>query len=220
MMRRPNHPITRRAGFTMLEVLVVIGIILVLMGLVLAITTNVIEKSERTRTENTLTILDMCMSEWEHVAERKLTYGIADQPTAGSVYELDEAAAPSASTLAAFSIIMKPASVKELLAQVPPDRAKQETGPPVSVRVLDAWDNQILAIFPGRKWVSGDAGSRDVDGSIRTAHENIYGVAVSGKVYFVSAGPDGKFGSLDPGATAQELSEASDNIASYEVIKP
>ncbi len=100
----------------------------------------------------------------------------------------------------------------------------------------DAWGSPILVVFPGRDiypdldGMPGDGADitlRDEDGTIRTRAERILGPARNKRVYFVSAGPDRRFGDLeyqvqagetwDPDRTAVEMRRTDDNIYSYEV---
>jgi prepilin-type N-terminal cleavage/methylation domain-containing protein len=70
-----------------------------------------------------------------------------------------------------------------------------------AVRPVDAWGNPILIVFPGRERLDGEGGFSaarfDEDGTVRTKAEQVLGVASNRNAYFVSAGPDGKFGSID-----------------------
>jgi type II secretory pathway pseudopilin PulG len=88
--------------------------------------------------------------------------------------------------------------------------------------ILDAWQKPVRAVHPGRLWIQGyDANAdRDEDGTIRTDLEKIYGVARNRRAFFVSAGPDGKFGSRDPNAIELMRDFAEDNVYSYEVKQP
>ena len=76
-----------RGGFTLVEVVVVIGIILFLVGLTLSVSVAVIEKSEIQQTETVLQILDTAVKEWELAADRKLSWGDDGVPS-GSVYDM------------------------------------------------------------------------------------------------------------------------------------
>jgi len=64
---RPN-------GFSLLELLVVIGIIVLLASLVLAVSGGVIRASEERATRNTLEILNAAVEEYERVVDRRITY--------------------------------------------------------------------------------------------------------------------------------------------------
>ncbi len=99
---------------------------------------------------------------------------------------------------------------------------------------VDAWGKPIIVVLPGRDWDDrGDGGSfgnpkrQDPDRTIRTKEEQLLGSALQGQAYFVSAGPDGKFGNIHndgmlvdgytPDPTDDGFKDALDNIYSYEV---
>jgi prepilin-type N-terminal cleavage/methylation domain-containing protein len=96
-----TRPSTRRAGFSLLELLVVIGIIVLLASLVLAVSGSVIRASEERATRNTLEVLNAAVEEYERVVDRRITYrssvavsgGIAADPAASAtnVYDIDGA---------------------------------------------------------------------------------------------------------------------------------
>jgi hypothetical protein len=123
-------------------------------------------------------------------------------------------------------------------------KAEQEGGQ-VLPCLHDSWGNPILVVLPGRKWQTNgatasyndkedsNAGSwRDRDGTTRTFEERLQGPAINGRIYLVSAGPDGLFGNLDYIVSASEsfppdgepefvnrpeYQRTLDNIYSYEV---
>lgn len=64
----------RNAGFTLLEMLVVIGIIVLLASLVLAVSGSVIRASEERSTRNTLEILNSATEEYERTLDRRVSY--------------------------------------------------------------------------------------------------------------------------------------------------
>ena len=103
-----------------------------------------------------------------------------------------------------------------------------------SIMPVDAWGNPVIVVLPGRNWDDrGDGASfgnqkrQDPDGTIRTKEEQVLGSALQGTAYFVSAGPDGKFGNIHndarlvdgftPDPEASDFQAALDNICSYEV---
>jgi len=98
----------------------------------------------------------------------------------------------------------------------------------------DAWGSPILVVFPGRDVYTDLDGEpatggtlRDEDGTIRTKAERILGPARNKRVYFISAGPDRRFGDLlyevqagqvwNPDRTQVEMRRTDDNLYSYEV---
>lgn len=81
----------RKKGFTLLELLIVIGIIVILASLVLAVSSSVARASEERATRNTLQVLDLATEEFERTVDRRATYqsgvvtgGIAADPTTGT----------------------------------------------------------------------------------------------------------------------------------------
>jgi prepilin-type N-terminal cleavage/methylation domain-containing protein len=88
-----------RAGFSLIELLVVITIIVLLASLVLAVSGGVIRASENRATRNTLEILNAATEEYERSMDRRVTYrsaqaiagGIAADtaPSATAVYDIN-----------------------------------------------------------------------------------------------------------------------------------
>ena len=97
-----------RRAFTLLELLIVIGIIVILASLVLAVSSTVIRASEDRATRNTIEVLNAAVEEYERTAERRITYkstvgvGYGGDVNAvpilapGFRYDVDGALAPSA----------------------------------------------------------------------------------------------------------------------------
>ena len=73
MNRAPGRRLARR-GFTLLEVLIVLGVILTLASLVLGIGSAVIRSAERAQLESTMEIVDKCFSEWESTVGRPVSF--------------------------------------------------------------------------------------------------------------------------------------------------
>lgn len=65
---------SRARGFTLLEMLVVIGIIALLASLVLAVSGSVIRASEERSTKNSLELLNAATEEYERTLDRRLSY--------------------------------------------------------------------------------------------------------------------------------------------------
>ncbi|MFK7959438.1 MAG: type II secretion system protein [Phycisphaerales bacterium] len=104
--------------------------------------------------------------------------------------------------------------------------------------VLDAWGKPIRAVHPGPSFddwraIMPATTFPDEDGTVPInattlplitsdsgsnlyATESVYGGAKGRRMYFVSAGPDGKFGRVS-GGNAQEREEAADNVYSGQV---
>lgn len=81
--------------------------------------------------------------------------------------------------------------------------------------IVDPWGNRIGVVFPGRPLCRGELaqcaqGATNIDcadGSVRTRDETSLGSCRNRRPYFISTGPDGRFG-------------GGDDIFSYEPLKP
>lgn len=126
-----------------------------------------------------------------------------------------------------------PAS-RDIIRAIQPDLLKQinvltndSQGEQVkrAVRPIDAWDNPILIVLPGRVRVDTDGAFDSADNTVRTKAERMLGSALGRHAYFVSAGPDGKFGSLEYDSDEHDVDsdeyiryqQTLDNLYSYEV---
>ena len=241
--RRAAPPGPSRRAFTLVEIVVVISIILFLVGLTLSVSTVVIERSEIRQTEITMRLVDMALQEWEALADRQITWGGpagAVYDMAGSwtppAYSITQDIFVISELL---ETIARASQVKDMIARIDAEFVHQyEAGvypawvPAVlegiqdskwvgSLAILDAWGTPIYPTHPGPLWTVverevGTAGlERDEDGTIRIKNESEYGIARNQRICFVSAGPDGLFGTetaLD--AEAKEKARA-DNIHSY-----
>ena len=86
----------KRRAFTVMELVVVIGVILILMALALSVTSSVLAANDRRSMENTFKLLDQAISSFEAQMGRDLTFGrrtVPGAPTATADYT---GAAPSA----------------------------------------------------------------------------------------------------------------------------
>jgi len=75
MMQRGARSTPFRRGFTLIELVVVLGVILVLVGLVLAVSTVLIRRSEIRQVESMFEILTTAVEEFEQSRGRPLSYG-------------------------------------------------------------------------------------------------------------------------------------------------
>ena len=85
---KPRKFKERKKGFTLLELLIVIGIIVIIASLVLAVSSSVVRASEERATKNTLEVLNMAAEEYQRTVDRRISYrsaavasGIAPDPT-------------------------------------------------------------------------------------------------------------------------------------------
>ena len=230
-----------RPGFTLVELVVVIGIILLLVGLTLSAGVAVRRQAEVRDTENSLRLLDAAMKEWEQSADRQLSWGEDNNPP-GSVYDVQGKPVglitPEILVITeVLQTVTRPRHVKEIIAQIDgdfiytyrsgefpswiqPGEEQDVTDRFIGgIAVLDAWGHPIYATHPGRV-NDPPYGAPDADGTIRTYNEGFYGVARNRQVCFISAGPDGEFGMLNASEGSDELEQTRDNLYSYPVTPP
>lgn len=225
----------RRAAFTLVEVMVTIGIVVFLVGVTMSAATALARGAEKQRTENALRLLDLAMEEWEIQAARSLTWGEpAEQHDVWSqrahVLIITEMLKPVRRNKASATILarLEPAAIHTYDDQRPPwlrrqyevDQAYDFVG---DITVLDAWGNPVYATHPGAAFDPAvHYGEADPDGTERTDNERAYGIAENRRVCFISAGPDGLFGLPEEfpslsGAALWDAARAAreDNVYSY-----
>lgn len=235
-----NRKSSNRSAFTLLEVIIVIGIIVFLTGLTVTMTASAVRASEVRSTKQTLELLDLAVSEWEVEAGRKLSWETeydAWLPHAPGYVADVHATTPEILIISEIlnAVEQVPAS-KNVLAQIdtdviyryksgeraswisPPEQFIVDSEFAGSLTVLDAWGFPIYATHPGRLFDRNniyEQGEPDEDGTIRTYNEDKYGVARNRRVCFVSAGPDNDFGYVHGPHNSHELEATYDNLWSY-----
>ena len=230
-------------GFTLIELVVVIGIILLLLGLTLSVGVAVRTQSETRETENVLRLLDTAMQEWERSADRQLTWwqGPPDDSSIRDRFDVHSDTTEELIITEMLDVITRPSQIKQIIAQIAPDFVytyQDGVVPPWiedpdvpqlqnflgSVTILDAWGWPIYATHPGRLWRETDvppyAFPRNDDGTIQTYNERTYGVTPNRQVIFVSAGPDGRFGDMSQADGSPDFDLTKDNLYSYPVRPP
>lgn len=118
---KPRKFKERKKGFTLLELLIVIGIIVIVASLVLAVSASVVRASEERSTRNTLEVLNMAAEEYERTVDRRITYrtaavtgGVAadtaPNATNGLKYDIDTnpATPPSGTGVGAWTNLSPP----------------------------------------------------------------------------------------------------------------
>jgi hypothetical protein len=177
--------------------------------------------------DKTLALLEQALAQWEKANARPMTYGEPDLPRVGDSYEIieDIAAGDGDDHLITrrvlFRLMSEPSS-KAIVASIDPAFLKRDADStrPADLQqfLVDPWGREYLVIFPGRTYVpTGDLPGTflDADGTVRTFFEQRYGVCVDNKPAFVSAGPDGDFGTVDLGSpTPAPTAAIADNVYS------
>lgn len=206
----------RSSGFTLIELVVVLAVILVLVGLVLAVSSILIKRSEVQQTESALAILSAAVDEFEQSRARPLTYGTRNSP-ANARYDIPELTNVNYAHVILFVLdrLATHGPSRDMISkidgslfrtastQIPnPTGGYPPTefwwGPLPRMELVDPWDTRIAVIFPGRPWVPGDDPNlKDLDGTIRTADEQGNTPCVNRKIRFISSGPDRQYGTPD-----------------------
>jgi prepilin-type N-terminal cleavage/methylation domain-containing protein len=235
MRRSTVNPTAATRGFTLIEVLIVIGLIVLLTGLTVTVSTSVMTRADIRETELTLQLLDQAMAEWEASAERKLTWNNDSTPgSESSGHDVHRATSEVFIISEMLDVINRVQGVRQILGQINPEYLyTYERGVyPLWVQtynqqyeldrrfdgsftVLDAWGTPIYATHPGNRDLDGDVD--DPDGTVRTWNENYYGPTKNQRICFVSAGPDRQFGSFRADASEDDIAFRADNIFSYPI---
>lgn len=220
-------------GFTLVELVVTMGIVSVLAGLAIAAIGVAVRATEVQRSRTTLQLLDAATAAWEESAGRSMLRvpgpGGELEPSTPYVLVLSEV----------IRALERAPAARAVVARIDPDRLHRYddddlVDPPAWIRsydeefvlpqflgeatVLDAWGSPIYATHPGSVVLDAP----DIDGTERTPNEDDFGAAAARRICFISAGPDRLFGiaSEFPGLRGSALARRqeaarSDNVNSY-----
>lgn len=226
-------------SFTLIEMVIVIGIIVLLAALTFAVGVAVHQNSEARQTQATISLLDAAMKEWEAQSDRKLMWTDTTNPgDPGDFADIHASTQGILSVTEVLGVITKVSQVRELIARIDPqfiytykppayppwirtpaEQSQVDALPANSITVLDAWGTPIYSTHPGRLWGAGPSpdppADRDADGTLRTDAEKVCGVTANRQMCFVSPGPDGQVGNLNLPHDSPEWSQAQDNLYSY-----
>jgi prepilin-type N-terminal cleavage/methylation domain-containing protein len=207
---------TVKLGFTLVEMMIVIGIIGLLAALTLGISSSVLRNSEIRQTENALKVLTMAMQEWELDMGRSVAFqGVPNLPDS-SFYDIlgsDTIGYPGfggeglsneimesalrARSVALFAMLRQSEGAKTVLSKIEADLLGKSG---TDTYVIDAWGKPIGVVFPGTYYTevfpSGNMFAEDFSGdlTVRDQVEDGLGSCINQMPYFVSAGPDGIWG--------------------------
>lgn len=225
--RRMRRGSSLRRGFSLLELTIVIGIIVLLAALVLAVGTGLLTQSDARETRAGMELLQTSIDEWEQSTGRSFTYGTDGQPVSSARYDIQENLADGLilEQLLSENYLGGAEGSRTILARIDRNllRVRPGTNPP-RTQMVDTWENPIVVVFPGRLLRPGslDAGPDSqiakLDGTIVTDQEKRLGICRNRRLLLVSAGPDGLLGDFTASATSAARKASEDNIYSYEPL--
>lgn len=193
----------RQNGFTMVEVMVAIGILVLLAGITVLGFRQVSISGKRTSTESTLTQCRSLLTEYE-TKNKQVGIPTAAVVAPGWVEDIDVTgtnprynAAAIAATNGVMGLLQAIPENRAMLAKLPGEKLLRRGGAVANPILLDAWNNPVLFVPAGG--LSGvtlaGTGGRTVTsrGVIADGGE----VPVGARPFWASAGPDGNFAKGD-----------------------
>ena len=235
----------KNSGFTLIEMVVVIGIIALLAALTMGISNSVIRNSQVRQTHDAMKLLALAVDEWELERGRPITFegyipidgGRYDiytngedigQPSGSSSVnndDMQEAMETRIESLVELLLQSEPAS--DILGKISPELFVEDIHGKL---VIDPWGNPIGVVFPGRQFAEpypaldplGEYPYLDEsnDKTVRDEAEDGLGSCVNSRLLFVSAGPDLRWGYRYQGndgvGNPTLIDSSKDNIYSYD----
>jgi prepilin-type N-terminal cleavage/methylation domain-containing protein len=216
----------QRKGFTMVEMLVVITVLVILIGLFIAGITVMGSQGREQLTSGTFESLNSMVAAYEQTTRGRTGFptGALDAP-AEMIEDLGQADSPPgivqyrrygtavARTETVMRRLLSLPENQRIMENIPAERQMRLTtsadAPPL---LLDGWGNPIIFVPPeGLRFLN------------RIENSELFTVTnPSGRFFWASAGPDGKFQAWpEPGDTSQRHVEkiqaaASDNLYSFD----
>ncbi|MEI6273623.1 MAG: type II secretion system protein [Phycisphaerae bacterium] len=148
-------------GFTLVELLVVIGIIAILASMVLAVSSGILATSERKQVEDTFTLLDKAIHELELTRGQELVFSrklSASAPTELKFFDVEEDPAATTAYIMPklLALLMNNDRSREFISKINPDFLKRiakplpPLNPNENLDLVDPWGKRIAVVPCGR----------------------------------------------------------------------
>ncbi len=232
-------------AFTLIEMVVVIGIIALLAALTMGISNSVIRNSQVRQTQDAMKLLSLAVDEWELERGRPITfegyipinggrYDIAtngeniDQPSGSSSVNNDDMQDAMETRIESLiELLLQSESATVILARISPELFIEDIHGKL---LVDPWGNPVGVLFPGRKFADAYPNldplseypylDESNDLTVRDEAEDGLGSCINNEILFVSAGPDLRWGYRYQGndgvGNPTLIDSSKDNIYSYE----
>ena len=140
-VRAAARPARAVRAFTLIELLIVVGVILILVSLVVSVGSVLVKRAERTQTERAMDVMETVLGAYEASLGRPLTYDGASTPLANARFDIVDPANPAGVTgplaairksqaqcVYAVNLLAQVNELKPMFAGLPADMLRPDKG--------------------------------------------------------------------------------------------